>query len=222
MDTPETTTSSHSAELQALFDELHHEVGTLAKVTRDGGKESWPDPVALNQIERRTLTKSVFSFVEAMTFGMKSSALKADATVRRLSRAEQAVAAEEAYELNEQGMAIVKSARLRTLSNVRFAFRVFAKVDEASFELDVSGTGWQATQRALRIRDRLMHPKKASDLIVEDEEVRDVLNAFIWFSRQMIRLFLAALDALRAERDRFDQMKTAIVEYRGQQALAEK
>jgi len=55
--------------------------------------------------------------------------------------------------------------------------RVFAQPPPADF----GGEGFQAFRRAVMVRDRLMHPKRSADLIVTDDDMRDMAIARDWF-----------------------------------------
>ena len=105
--------------------------------------------------------------------------------------------AEESYELSQNGEIELRPARLRFLPNLRFAFRVAAKAMEVDFSLDVSGSGWDAVRDGVRVRDRLMHPKRVDDLMVTDDEIRMCLWAFIWIQSEIIRWLLRLNPKLR-------------------------
>lgn len=189
-----------SGELRAMHLELSTEIAVLAKAEPSDSDRAtrFPDPAKLSQLERRLLTRSVFSYVEAMCFSLKQWALSSH-RAGNLTNAERALAAEESYELADNGCPVVRTAKLRLLANIRFAFHVAAKARNVSFALDASGRGWQALQRSHGVRDRLMHPKRTSDLTVKDAEARDVLGAFIWFSAQIVSLLLEIVAANEAE-----------------------
>lgn len=191
--------------LEELYATLRHEVECLAKAKRVSDTEPtfFPDPIVLNEIERRVLVRSIFAFIEAVVFGIKMFALDDPSSRKSLSRAEVMIAEEEEYQLDDAGNVVTRPARLRFLSNIRFAFKVFAKVSDADFNLDVRGVGWQSLQRALKIRDRLMHPKKIEDLNVSDDEVREALQAWIWFENQVTLILIKVVRSLQSQRDRF-------------------
>ena len=181
-------------DLPGLLAELHAEVQWLGKAappepTLPGepiGPTIYSDVAQLSPVERRLLVRSVFSFVEAVAFIVKTLALVADEEAQRLSPAEVALAKEEDYELAESGSVQVRPARLRFKANFRFAFALIAKAEELDYELDVSGAAWQALQRALLVRDRLSHPKRMADLDVTEDEARDAIEAFEWVDRQLL------------------------------------
>lgn len=106
------------------------------------------------------------------------------------------LALEETYELSDKGDVEPRPAKLRTLSNIQFAFRLLAKAKSADFALNVSQNEWELLRRSLKIRDRLMHPKALRDLNISDVEIRDVLRAFTWFEGQYRVLLLAIIQSL--------------------------
>lgn len=104
---------------------------------------------------------------------------------------------ETGFELSDSGDVKIRKAKLRTLANVRFAFKLFAKSNGSRHELRVESNGWQCIQRSLKVRDRLSHPKRFSDLAVSDDEYVDSYKAFIWFERQVMLSLEASRDALK-------------------------
>jgi hypothetical protein len=180
----------------ALYEELRREVELLGKAERSGTQTRFPDPVNLSGIERRLLVRSIFSFVEAFSYSLKTLALDSRASFS-LGPGERMLAVEETCELSTSGRVETRRAKLHTLGNVRFAFDIAARSEGADFHLDVSHRGWQLLQHSIKVRDRLMHPKVSSDLHVSDEEIRNALFAFIWFESQAVKLLLMIISSLR-------------------------
>lgn len=191
-----------TTEFKGVHEELRDEIGRLARVESgpQGGTE-YPDPASLNKIDRRLLARSVFAFIDAMAYQLKQDGLNYPVG-NRLSSAERTLCAEESYELSQNGEIEPRPARLRFLPNLRFAFRVVAKAAEIDFSLDVSGSGWDAVRDGVRVRDRLMHPKRVDDLIVTDDEIRTCLWAFIWIENEIMRWLLRFNAKLRGEAER--------------------
>ena len=190
---------SGSAQMFEVYNELLQEIKLLAKAKLDDPTDpQFPDPVCLSKIERRVLVKSIFSFVEALSYSMKIFALDSGGA-SHLTQEEQLLAAEQEYYLDSSGHAKTRRPRLQTLSNLRFAFIILAKAKMADFSLDVSNDDWQVFQRALKVRDRLMHPKGPNDLCVSDDEIRDALRAFIWFEHQIGLILRATVNSLEKQ-----------------------
>jgi hypothetical protein len=197
-----------AAEISSLWTELHSEIALLAKVEHGepDAPATFPDPIGLNNVERRLLIRSIFSCIDALTYSLKQLALNANDAFK-LDLGERMLATEETYELSSSGHIATRRAKLQTLANVRFAFDLLAKVDEHDFRLDVSQHGWQLLQNSLKVRDRLTHPKKLIDLEVSDEEIRAALRAFSWFESQVV---LALLTSLASTRKRSQEIKAVV------------
>lgn len=173
-------------DLGKLYAELRAEIDFF--VAKDRG---YIDPTALFSVERRLFVRSVFAFIEAAVYRIKSGALFWDTS--KLLPQEIALINEEDYELDDSGAVKTRKARLRFFGNFRFAFAVAAKAAGVTYQLDVGGDGWRALRDALKVRDRLMHPKRSADLVVTDAEVRGTLEAFRWVMDQMGKLAATSL-----------------------------
>jgi len=180
-------------EILDLFAELSAEIDYVAKVLPDapGPLKQYSDPSLLSNVERRLLIRSVFAFIETVSFRVKTNALLFETNA--LTPGEISLIKEEDYELADSGEVRIRNARLKLLNNFRFAFAVAAKAADVNFRLDVGGVGWQALRESIPVRDRLTHPKRLSDLIVTENEVRQAMTAFDWALRQMEKLSIAIL-----------------------------
>lgn len=158
------------------------------------------DPIAVEQFTRRTAIRMIYSMIEAMSYLMKQIALSADDPPYSLfSAPERAILAEETYELDPNGIASIKPARLSTLANVRFSFQVLSRVVSLPYTLDVSQHGWQQVREGIKIRDRLTHPKQASDLTVSEDEILLVVTAYKWFIQCMAECQIQVMKALMSQ-----------------------
>jgi hypothetical protein len=167
--------------LEKLYTELQAEIDFF--VAKDKG---CIDPIALSSVERRLFVRSVFSFIEAAVFRIKTGALFWDTS--KLLPYEIALINEEDYELDDRGRIKTRRAHLRFSGNFRFAFAVAAKAAGVTCQLEVGGDGWRALRDSVKVRDRLMHPKRSADLAVTDAEARNAMEAFRWVMDQMSHL----------------------------------
>lgn len=167
-----------------------------------------------SQIARRTLVRALFAEIEGVTFCMKQVAFESRSRAGvTFTTPEIILLSEEAYELNDKGEVKSQRAKLHISRNIRFAFRAFARTGYINYEPKVDGIGWDAFKKGLKIRDRLMHPKKPDDLIVSDEEVVIIKTTFEWFRQSMIeviKLSLAVLEKIKAELEKAEEKKDGI------------
>lgn len=127
--------------------------------------------------ERRAFVRAVFAFVESMLFAMKYQLRHYPLT----DIADALLLSEETYEIDGDGEIRTQKAKLPLKSNVKFTFKCWARVTRTKPTLKLGDNGWHKFQLAIKIRDRLMHPKSVSDFNVSDEELEHVTAAFFWF-----------------------------------------
>jgi hypothetical protein len=155
-----------------------------------------------DQFARRGLVKGVLAKVEGLTFALKhltlhSAGAFAPPGVRLLTPAEEALLQDAAYHLDAKGKASCAEAHLSLPRNVKFAFATFARVYGLDFTLETDRhDGWGAFERTIGVRNRLVHPKSPSALVVADEELSQAQDAYRWFSGEHERVMTAAFEAL--------------------------
>ncbi len=137
----------------------------------------------LNQFWRRTIVRTIFALVEGISHQYKKVALQiSEITQVEFSDAEITLLKELSYSLNARGEADTSKAKLRTVDNMLFSIKMFAKSCSQNFDIDKSGNDWQCFKNALKIRDRITHPKNIADLEITDDEMPTILNAGAWFT----------------------------------------
>lgn len=210
-------------ELEQLHAALRKDVETILKCpsnSTDGKPHELtiPDPRALSPFERRSAIRAMFALFEATTFRLKQAAAQAPGP-SLLASSEHVLAREEAYDLTDKGEVQVRPARLRFLSNLQFAFRVFAKSRGATYSLPIDSPGWKALKESVTVRDRLTHPKTHRDLTVSDHEIRTAVEAYTWFIAQTLMVAVKVARALiatnQALKQRLAQAKAHIARTHG-------
>jgi hypothetical protein len=141
------------------------------------------DVIEINnsQTHRRAYVRSVFAFIEGMLHLSKVSTVHLGVLFGSISPYELVILEGVRLEVDDKGAVISKPLYPSFLNNVRFTFRVSAKCIGSSFNLNVNGQGWDNLRKAVKVRDRLMHPKEVLDLEVSDAEINTTKAAFEWF-----------------------------------------
>lgn len=75
------------------------------------------------------------------------------------------------YELNEKGEIVETSARISLAKNIRFAIAINRKANGIDQSFDASTEWWSSLKQAIRIRDRLTHPKMPEDLDISGNAI---------------------------------------------------
>jgi hypothetical protein len=71
-----------------------------------------------------------------------------------------------------------------TLSHIAFTLRTVAEllgIEKAFVDQRFGENGWNKFQQAIKIRDRLTHPKNHSDLEISLPELEQLVDAFRWY-----------------------------------------
>lgn len=144
-----------------------------------------------DRYSRRQLVRTFHAYVETIVTNLKRQALHEAA---RFDNAERALLAEEKYELTDTGEPKVVLQMISLARNVRFAFRCYAKAHGISFYLSVDGPGWRDFRSALRVRNRLTHPRTAADLDLSDAEIETIARAHRWLTTQYSQIVRLALE----------------------------
>jgi len=164
----------------ALLNELATEVHTVLK-----GRAA----NELSQSERRMLVRVTSATIEVVIHVIKQIALAAhpDPKWPTISESEIDFAVERDFKWTPTGDVEQPAAKIPLETNIRFAFTLLAKASSAP-TVDVSGPEWQSLQRAIKVRDRITHPKNISDLIISDAELSDVMIGFVRLMASLLKL----------------------------------
>ncbi len=165
-----------------LINELRHDfmrcADSVVLAVQSGELMEDGTTMANTVFDSRQLIRALFAYIEGATFTIKTIAIQICLNRgRELSVGEQFVAAEIRHELNDHGKVVERKAKLRFTSNVRFAFALLERAYGVTGYFDPSQTWWLRLKDSEVVRDRLMHPRLLSDLLVAPREVIAALEA---------------------------------------------
>jgi hypothetical protein len=168
--------------------------------------------------DRRTAVRTVFTCIEGMTFFMRQYCLYLhDAGESSYSPAELALLREESYGLDDKGTETTSPARIGLQRLLPFSFAMHARHFDPTFVLDRSTDGWRQFCEALRIRNRVTHPRRGSELDISKGELATVLSAFRWFIEQVMESrrmskekFERKLDVLKSTKRQLEELSVEL------------
>ncbi|GAC1543303.1 MAG: hypothetical protein NVS2B4_21780 [Ramlibacter sp.] len=155
-------------------------------------------PIPYEQVLRRALVRAIFAEIEAETYLMKQQALSragvagVNFTTKQLAKLKDEKYNDEKCNPNSPVEAKPKTRYLSFTENIKWAFQALAQAYSVSYNLDVNSRGWTSLTEGSKVRNRLVHPKKAEDLVVADLELGAVIEAHDWFSTS-VRLHPASV-----------------------------
>jgi hypothetical protein len=137
----------------------------------------------------RQLIRSVFAYFEAVTFSLKAaSAVRCMKLGIDISPQERYFATDTESELNEKGEIVETSAKISLARNIRFALTLNRRASGVAEPFDPSVEWWSCLREAIRIRDRLTHPKMPGDLDVSGDDIVKVLKARDGFQAEVLKM----------------------------------
>tara|TARA_R110002049_G_scaffold95572_5_gene234753 strand:+ start:265 stop:819 length:555 start_codon:yes stop_codon:yes gene_type:complete len=141
-------------------------------------------------IIRRSYVRAVFAFIEGYLYAFKQISLRISEESEgiKLSPEEIIALKEVEVSIDDSGNIKQRSKYIPARKSLVFSIASIAKQHEADFILDKGGQGSEAYQVALKIRDRLMHPKSHRELELTDIELESVQVAYNWFTNELSRL----------------------------------
>ena len=155
-----------------------------AVLTQDVADSTGPAMTGQPARERRNYVRAVFAFIEGHVWGIKQISYEFSRNSTVFSAAELAMLLEQAPDLSDNGSVTTRATKIPLRRNIRFAFLALARVFGTEHVFDVDSEGWKALVAAIKIRDRLMHPKTVADLTVTREEFAIVQAGYAHFRTQ--------------------------------------
>lgn len=135
----------------------------------------------------RQLIRAIFAYIEAVTFSVKAwSANYCIENDIEITPQELYFATDTEYELNDRGDVIETVAKISLAKNIRFALSMSRKASGISEPFDASVEWWACLKKAIRVRDRLTHPKIPGDLDVSGDDIVDALKAKAGFEKEIM------------------------------------
>jgi hypothetical protein len=89
------------------------------------------------------------------------------------------------YSVTPQGGAVAEPANTRTLDYIGFSLMASFRMFRTPMSFDRSTTNWQNLVQAVRIRDRITHPKTLADVTISDAEIKIIDEFGRWFAAHL-------------------------------------
>ena len=163
--------------------------GELIKAIDAGERDIDGNITADHEYQARQLIRSIFAYIEAVTFSVK--AWSANYCMEHdiyISPQERYFATDTEYELNDKGEIIETVAKISLTRNLRFAISMNRKAHRVSKPFDASVEWWACLKQAIKVRDRLTHPKMPGDLDISGDDIVRALKAKSGFEQEILSI----------------------------------
>jgi hypothetical protein len=114
----------------------------------------------VNAFWRRMYVRSVFAYLDGVTYHMMFRAWEARSRWGTLLTAEEIMRLQKYYDFDEDREVVTMLNQHRMLDNLRFAFRVYAHANYSDRIIPIHEPEWETFKEMARIRDRLLYQKK--------------------------------------------------------------
>jgi len=172
-------------------------IATVAVLTKDVEHCAEMANSTQEQFWRRSLVRAFFADVEGTIYRMKQIAYACrEQTGVSFSTGEEHVMLEKAYSLDDKGLVQEQRMQITLLNNMRFSFSIYARAHTSDYKLNVSDNRWNDFRASVKIRDRLMHPKRAADLDVSVDEMSTLQNAYDWYMQNRTAVMESSVGAM--------------------------
>jgi len=138
-----------------------------------------------SQFNRRVYVRSLFSYYEAFGYFVRQFLIEIQRKKIALGKE---VNLDRFYLLQEEFPTVGKNGKIeakdqKTPFANQFAFTLKEFADLVGVSAHIFGdSGWEATQKAHKIRDRLTHPKVKEDSLVSNEDMEVCRKGYGWFA----------------------------------------
>jgi hypothetical protein len=140
----------------------------------------------ISQSLARSSVRNLIACIEGSVYAMKCWAL--DMNFDNLSPQEKDIIGEKVYYLDDNGEIKSQKARIRIPPNMIFAFRILSQAEGVDNPLITSDHRWDSLKTAIKIRNRLVHPKSAEDLTLTSKDLVLVVDAIQFFTGNLVNI----------------------------------
>ena len=173
--------------IKLLADDCDRSHEELIAVIDAGKRDAEGNIESHYEYKTRQFIRAVFAYIEAVTFSVKaSSAWRCMEAEIDISPQERYFATDIEYEINDRGEVVQTIAKISLARNIRFAFALNRRAHKIPEPFDPSVEWWCCLKEAIRIRDRLTHPKWPADLNISGDEIIKVIRAKNGFERELL------------------------------------
>lgn len=135
------------------------------------------------QFWRRTYIRTLFSLFEGIIHMLRQLAIEPlyEGEEIGLSHYEICALKGEAYKISGNGKVVLKSYYTTISKGIMLINRCLRKRNIIKEKIDPYGQAWEDFNHAIRIRNRITHPKVEDDLRITEEEFESFQSVTKWF-----------------------------------------
>lgn len=131
---------------------------------------------------RRSYIRSLFAMIEGTVHSIKVLEF-AELYSRENPHIPTIVALKEkVFEIDVKGKIKEKDKFIQLTRNLRFTANVFHVTFSHQLDLGIGSSKWESFKAAIKIRNRITHPKDIADYNIDDKELSNIKQVNEWFN----------------------------------------
>lgn len=148
---------------------------------------------------RKIITRHIFAEIEAKIHSLGQLYLSFyKAGVADLELGEFYILSQKQFRLNPKGMVETSNLLLKSAEHFMLVTRLYSERYPESLSMKQDSQEWMKYKVAIKVRDRITHPKDSSDLDISAEEYATVVDVSNWVDSWFASLG-AAIDHMGAK-----------------------
>jgi hypothetical protein len=155
-----------------------------------------------DQTSRRDLVRTLFAAIEGLVWVYRENVRAVANDIDPLSPIMELAFAEKTYSVDEKGHVQEQQRFISMLAMIRLASRVAEKICP-ELKIDFGVSGWTDLQLAIKVRNRITHPKSLSDLNITKGDIEISESALLWLLKLMESVMTATLSASKQDYSEF-------------------
>lgn len=163
-----------------------------------------------SQANARDVVRVALAAIEGVHWQVKTRLLQDAQHLSCASVHEIAALSDESFNINERGVVRAQDRYVPILAAIRLTIRIASRC-HPTFEADLGHEGWRSLVLAVKVRNRITHPKDLRGLAVQDSEVRACISACEWFFARGIEVLTESRNYYRNLADRLEQRAPVVL-----------
>lgn len=139
----------------------------------------------------REFVRTAYSAIEAQSWQLRMYLIEYVIDKKTASVHEISALKEESYAINEKGEIYIQPKGYSLKIGLRLAFTVLKK-HEVPIQIDFGSPEWMNIDLALKIRNRVIHPRNMTDISVSKEEAECCYQAFVYVNNILLNTILGS------------------------------
>jgi hypothetical protein len=158
-------------------------IGDMESLKNDLGSRNITDAISeQEETNRRFYIRAIFAFIEAVVEQHKRLLLQLhEKKFIRLKIGYYEVLSERIFTTSDSGNVTSKDQYLQLPRKIRTVYRAASESFDEEMVLNFVENGWQNFRDAIKIRNRITHPKTRADCEIETEDLETVESGEVWF-----------------------------------------